>query len=178
MYVICHFSLVAFNILSVFNFCQFDYYVSQCALPWVYPAWDSLCFLDLVDYFLSHVWEVFSYYLFKYFLRSFLSSSGTPVMLMLVRLMLSEKSLRLFSFLFILFSIFCSVAVISTILSFRSFIRSSASVILLLIPSSVFTWNCWSKNWRRKWQPTPVFLRGESQGWGSLVGCHLWVGHD
>ena len=26
----------------------------------------------------------------------------------------------------------------------------------------------------RKWQPTPVFLPGESQGWGSLVGCHLW----
>ena len=30
--------------------------------------------------------------------------------------------------------------------------------------------------WRRKWQPTPVFLPGESQGQGSLVGCHLW-GH-
>ena len=29
-------------------------------------------------------------------------------------------------------------------------------------------------NWRRKWQPTPVFLTGESQGQGSLVGCHLW----
>ena len=28
--------------------------------------------------------------------------------------------------------------------------------------------------WRRKWQPTPVFLPGESQGWGSLVGCCLW----
>ena len=27
---------------------------------------------------------------------------------------------------------------------------------------------------RRQWQPTPVFLPGESQGWGSLVGCHLW----
>ena len=26
-------------------------------------------------------------------------------------------------------------------------------------------------HWRRKWQPTPVFLLGESQGWGSLVGC-------
>ena len=26
----------------------------------------------------------------------------------------------------------------------------------------------------RKWQPTPVFLPGESQGWGSLVGCRLW----
>ena len=31
-------------------------------------------------------------------------------------------------------------------------------------------------HWRRKWQPTPVFLPGESQGWGSLVGGHLW-GH-
>ena len=29
-------------------------------------------------------------------------------------------------------------------------------------------------NWRRKWQPTPVFLPGESQGQGSLVGGHLW----
>ena len=28
--------------------------------------------------------------------------------------------------------------------------------------------------WRRKWQPTPVFLPGESQGQGSLVGCYLW----
>ena len=26
-------------------------------------------------------------------------------------------------------------------------------------------------HWRRKWQPTPVFLHGESQGRGSLVGC-------
>ena len=34
---------------------------------------------------------------------------------------------------------------------------------------------------RRKWQPTPVFLPGESQGRGSLVGCRLWghrVRHD
>ena len=29
-------------------------------------------------------------------------------------------------------------------------------------------------HWRRKWQPTPVFLPGVSQGWGSLVGCGLW----
>ena len=35
---------------------------------------------------------------------------------------------------------------------------------------SLFTFT----QWRRKWQPTPVFLPGESQGWGSLVGCHLW----
>ena len=31
-------------------------------------------------------------------------------------------------------------------------------------------------HWRRKWQPTPVFLPGESQGQRSLVGCCLW-GH-
>ena len=29
---------------------------------------------------------------------------------------------------------------------------------------------------RRQWHPTPVFLPGESQGRGSLVGCRLW-GH-
>ena len=29
-------------------------------------------------------------------------------------------------------------------------------------------------HWRRQWQPTPVFLPGESQGPGSLVGCRLW----
>ena len=34
---------------------------------------------------------------------------------------------------------------------------------------SLFTFT----HWRRKWQPTPVFLPGESQGRGSLVGCCL-----
>ena len=29
-------------------------------------------------------------------------------------------------------------------------------------------------HWRRKWQPTPVFLPGESQGRGSLTGFRLW----
>ena len=32
---------------------------------------------------------------------------------------------------------------------------------------------CWHLG-RRQWQPTPVFLPRESQGWGSLVGCRLW----
>ena len=43
--------------------------------------------------------------------------------------------------------------------------------------SHIFTF----MHWRRKWQPTPVFLPGESQGRGSLVGCRLWgrtVRHD
>ena len=33
-------------------------------------------------------------------------------------------------------------------------------------------------HWRRKWQPTPVFLPGESQGQRSLVGCRLWGGTE
>ena len=29
-------------------------------------------------------------------------------------------------------------------------------------------------SWRRKWQPTPVFLPGESHGWRSLIGYSPW----
>ena len=29
-------------------------------------------------------------------------------------------------------------------------------------------------HWRSKWQPTPVFLPGDSPGQGSLVGYRLW----
>ena len=29
--------------------------------------------------------------------------------------------------------------------------------------------------WRRKWQPTPVFLLGEFHGQRSLVGYSIWV---
>ena len=48
------------------------------------------------------------------------------------------------------------------------------------IPSGVVKKTCFintSKYGRRRqWHPTPVFLPGESQGWGSLLGCGLW-GH-
>ena len=37
-----------------------------------------------------------------------------------------------------------------------------------------FTFTFTFMHWRRKWQPTPVFLPGESQGRGILVGCRLW----
>ena len=57
---------------------------------------------------------------------------------MLVHLILFQRSLRLSSVLFILFTLFCSLEVISTILSSNSLIHSSASDILLLIPSRMF----------------------------------------
>ena len=57
---------------------------------------------------------------------------------MLVCLTLSQRSLKLSSFLFFLFALFYSAAVISTILSSSSLIHFSAPFILLLSPSSVF----------------------------------------
>ena len=105
------FSPCAFNLLSLFLIfvslitrCIGGYSHQYTSLglssldkpPWVYPAWDSLPFLDLVDHFVSHVREVFSYYCLRYFLESFLSVSspyGTP----LVHLKLSQKFLTLSS---------------------------------------------------------------------------------
>ena len=105
--IIYHFSLVAFNILSfslIFVWLitlYFGMFLFGFILPW------TLCFLDLVGHFLSHVREVFRYYLFKYFPRSFLSfPSRTPVMWMLVCLKLLQQSLRWSPFLFVLLSIF------------------------------------------------------------------------
>ena len=114
--------------------------MSEGVLLWVYPVWDSLGFLDLGDYFLPHFREVFNYYLLKYFLMVFLFVffSGTLMIRMLEHLTLSQRSLRLSSFILILFSIFLSDSFISSILSSTSLILSSASVILLLVSSRVF----------------------------------------
>ena len=114
--------------------------MSWSVSPWVYPVWDSLGFLDLGGYFLPHFREVFNYYLLKYFLMAFpfVSSSGTPMIWMLGHLTLSQRSMRLSSFLLIHFYFFLSASFIYTILSSIWFILSSASVILLLVPSRVF----------------------------------------
>ena len=37
-----------------------------------------------------------------------------------------------------------------------------------------YFFSLYSSFWRRKWQPTPVFLPGESRGQRGLVGCCLW----
>ena len=65
----------------------------------------SLGFLDLRRYFLPHLGEVFSYYLPSIFSWPFFvsSSSGTPLVRMLGHFTLAQRSLRLSSFLLILF---------------------------------------------------------------------------
>ena len=101
----------------------------------------TLSFLDLIDYFLSHVRDIFNYNLFKDFLICLFfsfSSAGTPIIQLLVRLLMSQRSLRLSSVLFILFTLLCSSEVISIILSYRSLVHSSISDILLLIASRLF----------------------------------------
>ena len=82
----------------------------------------------------------FSTILFKNFLIHFFFSSfsATLIIWMLVCLIWSQRSLRLSSTLLILFTLFYSSEAISTILFSISLIHSSASDILLLIPSRVF----------------------------------------
>ena len=52
--------------------------------------------------------------------------------------------------------------------------KNTDVVCLSLIQWTMFCQALTSGDWRRKCQPTPVFLPGESQGRGSLVGCCLW----
>ena len=149
--------------------------MSWGVLPWVYPVWDSLGFLDLGGYFLPILGKFSMIISSSIFLWPFfLSSSGTLMIQMLGCLILSQRSLRLSSFLLILFSFFLSASFISTIVSATSLILSSASVILLLVPSRVFLISVIALFWRRQWHPTPVLLPGKSHGQRSLVGCSPW----
>ena len=114
--------------------------MSWGVLPWVYPVWDSLGFLDLSDYFLPHFREVFNYYLLKYFLMAFLfvffwDSYDSNVGAFNTVLEVSEIVFISFN---CFFFFFVSPSFISTILYSTSLILSSASVILLLAHFRVF----------------------------------------
>ena len=141
LYSICCFSLAAFNIFSLYLIFDslinmglgvillgFILYGTHC-VSWTLLT-ISFPILGKFPTIISS--NVFSVPFF------FTSSSGTTIVRMLVCLMLSQRSLRLSSIIFILFSLCCSVVVISTIFSSRSHICSSVSVILLLIPSREF----------------------------------------
>ena len=141
LYVICCFSLTAFNIFPLYLI--FDSLINMCLGVFLlgFILYGTLWFLHWIDYFLYHIREVVNYNLFKYFLSLFLFFLfffWDPYNSNVGAFNVVPGSLRLSSILYILFSLFCSVVVISTILSSRSLIRSSASVILLLIPSREF----------------------------------------
>ena len=140
-YVTCCFSLAVFNILSLYL--VFVSLISMCLgmfLLWfiLYGTlsaswtWLTISFSMLGKFSTIISSKFFSYPFFSSY------SSGAPIIQMLVGLMWSQGSLRLSSVLFIPFTLFCSSVVTSTILSSSSLIHSSASDILLLIPSRVF----------------------------------------
>ena len=133
LYVICHFSLVAFNILSLSLI--FVILITVCLSVFL------LGFILLGTLCASWTWLTISFPMSGKFSAiissnifsgpfSLISPFGTHIMQVLVHLM-SQRCLRLSSFLFILFSIFCSVAVIYSLLSSRSLICAPASVIRL-----------------------------------------------
>ena len=106
----------------------FILYETLCA-SW---TWLTISFSMLGKFSTIIPSKIFSY---PFFFSSF---SGTPIIQMLVLLILSQTSLRLPLVLFILFTLFYSSEVISTFLSSSSLICSTASDILLSIPSRVF----------------------------------------
>ena len=70
--VICCFSLAAVNIFSLYLI--FDSLINMCLGMFFlgFIMYGTLHFLELIDYFLSHVRDVFNYNLFKYFLSPLL----------------------------------------------------------------------------------------------------------
>ena len=117
--VICCFSLAAFNIcslclifVSLINMCLGMFHLGFILFGtlWVSWTWVAIFFPILGKFSSIIASSIFSWSLF-------LSSSGTPMIRMLGRLTLSQRSLRQSSFLLILVSFFLSASFISTILS-------------------------------------------------------------
>ena len=99
--------------------------------------WNSLCFLGLSIYFLSHDREIFDYGLFKYFFRPFFFFFWDVYNLNVCAFNVAPEVTETVLISFFLFSLFTPRAVISIILYSSSFICSSVSVNLLLSHSSV-----------------------------------------
>ena len=140
MCVIYCFSLAAFNICSLclifvnlINMCLgvFHFGFFLFGTLWVSWTWVAISFSILRKFSTIISSSIFSW-------PVFLSSSGTLIVQRLGHLTFSQRSLRLSSFLLILFSFFLSALFISTTLSSTSLILSYASVLLLLVPPRVF----------------------------------------
>jgi len=129
LYVICCFSLAAFNVCSLclifVNLINMGLGVFHLGFILFGTLWVSWTRVTISFPILGKFSTIISSSIFSwpFFLSS---SSGTPMIRMLCHLTLSQRSLRLFLFLLILFSFFLSVSFISTILSSTSLILSSA----------------------------------------------------
>ena len=61
-----------------------------------------------------------------------------------------------------------------TLVIFCFFVLTVATFMGVMVSHSGFDCISLVISGRRKWQPTPIFLPGESCGQRSLVGCRLW----
>ena len=132
----------------------------------------------------THLWELqflnFRYYIYNYFCRLlflcvFVFLLKYSWFITLYKFQVYSKMIYVYTYIFFQvlypyrliqnteYSFLCYRVVVSCLLSILYIVDWVTSL-------SLFTF----MQWRRKWQPTPVFLPGEPQGWGSLVGCHLW----
>ena len=123
-----------FSLFSLISMCLGVFLLGFILYETLCASWTSLSIsFSILGTFSTIISSKFFSYPFF-----FSSSSGTPIVQILVHLILSQRSLKLFSVLFILFTVFCSSEVISIILSSSLWIGSSASDILLLNSSRVF----------------------------------------
>ena len=132
----------------------------------------------------THLWELqflnFRYYIYNYFCRLlflcvFVFLLKYSWFITLYKFQVYSKMIYVYTYIFFQvlypyrliqnteYSFLCYRVVVSCLLSILYIVDWVTSL-------SLFTF----MQWRRKRQPTPVFLPGEPQGWGSLVGCHLW----
>ena len=113
--------------------------MSWCISTWVNLLWESQGLLDLSGYFFYHFRAIIDHDLLKYLFIPFLLlySYKTHAILVFLYLMLSKKSLTLHSLFFILCLHLSHFSHVHHLLS-QLTISSSASVTLLLVPSSVF----------------------------------------
>ena len=140
--VICCFSLAAFNIcclclifVNLINMCLGVFCLGFILFWTLWVSWTLVVISFPILWKFSAIISS-SNFSWPFFL-SF--SSGTCMIRMLGHSTMPQKSLRVSSFLLILFFFFFSLLqFFSTILSSTSLILSSVSVILLMVPSRVF----------------------------------------
>lgn len=99
LFFFCHLQ----NSLFIFSFYHFSYGISWRGCVSVHVVWEPLLFLYLDICFLTQVHKVSSHHFIKYIFSKFWSSSGNLIMQMLIQLMLFQRSLKLLSFLKVVF---------------------------------------------------------------------------
>ena len=146
-----------------------------------YPyIWHIYCFRIPVivnEHESRYLFSIIDFNSFAYIPRS--ESAESKVVLVLI---FSEISILLSIIALLVYKGFPFSTSLPTLVIFVFFLQLPYNCDTSLIFWLAFSWwlvtfNTFSFTyyWRRKWQSTPVFLPGESQGRGSLLGCHLGV---